>query len=176
MIYTWEQRWYSLWFTWKWTGRICKYLYKYQSNIEVAVHSQENNNCSANFRKFSGIQLWWSTILVKLQAFILKFIKTGHHHRCFPENCSDVSIAIFIYLWTAASEFTDNSHSFYLFLAVPLVWEDKEEGGAGSSELPWSYNKSMELRVQNLVANNALIKNNAIQCDYDGCLIKITIY
>ena len=74
----------------------------------------------------------------------------------FPKTFRNVSIAIFIYLWTVASEFTDNSHSFYLFLVVPLVWEDKEEGVA-SSELPWSYNNSMELHVQNLVANNALI-------------------
>ena len=72
MIYILKQPWHLLWFKGKWIGRISNYLWTCRLITKAAVHRWKNN-CSANFRKFLGKELRWSTILVKVQAFTAKF-------------------------------------------------------------------------------------------------------
>ena len=53
-------------------------------------------NKITNSGKILGKQLRWSTILVKLQAFIRNFIKTGPNNGCSRENFKIFRITISI--------------------------------------------------------------------------------
>ena len=46
---------------------------KIWTNCRSSYSREEENKCSANFRKFPGIQPLLRTILVKLQIFISQF-------------------------------------------------------------------------------------------------------